>query len=274
MKKIVSIVVAVATVLCLGICSFAANNAKFGVTVVSENDKTAVVSIDYNGGASFNALDFEVKLSNKVKVEKCEKGAGFNNFMLSIQSNNTVLSFNPDSNPVKFGFAALDAFKIVKGKDLLVLTLKKNSAEKLTPNDVKLTVTNCAAIGSEKNTVTVAVSVTQLDGKGAETEKNEKTEKKSTTTVKSKSDTANEKTTSVASTLAESTDVAQSNSVSATAENNENETPKAADSSSVEEKQGTDRKKVIIVAAAAAALLLVIIAAVVFIAQKYKKESD
>lgn len=266
MKRLISVILAVVTVLCMDVCAFAAENARFGVTVVSENDKTAVISIDYNGGAAFNALDFEVKISDKVELQNCEKGTGFNNFMLSIQSNNTVLSFNPETNPIKFGFAALDAFKVIKGKDLLVLTLKKKTSAKLTSNEVKLTVTNCAAIDDENVTVNVGVTVTQLDGNAAAlTQKSEKTQ---ATTAKTKNDAAVAQTTATTTAVAESTKDGQ---VDTTGEYNEDTALNETQTKTEEKKQTTDRKKIIIIVAAAVALLLVIAAALVLIAHKYRK---
>ena len=87
MKKIISIILAAVTALCLFIPALAAENSRFGVTVVSENDTKAVVSIDFNGGTAFNCLDFEVELSNRVSVEKCAIGAGLRNFKIYAQDN-------------------------------------------------------------------------------------------------------------------------------------------------------------------------------------------
>lgn len=153
MKKIVSIIIAAVMAFCLCLPAFAAQSATFAVNVVSESDTRAIVSIDYEGGAAFNCLDFEVKLSKRLSVEKCATGAGLRNFKIYADDLNAnlgdtvIMSFNKDSNPIKFTFASISGFKAVNGKDLLTLTLKKTSADKLKADDVKLTVTNCGICG-------------------------------------------------------------------------------------------------------------------------------
>ena len=65
MKKIVSIIIAAVMAFCLCLPAFAAQSATFAVNVVSESDTRAIVSIDYEGGAAFNCLDFAFKKTER-----------------------------------------------------------------------------------------------------------------------------------------------------------------------------------------------------------------
>ena len=169
MKKFISVIIAAVMAFCMFIPALAADKAKFGVTLVSEDDSKAVVSVDYNGGSTFNCLDFEVKLSGRLKVEKCENGAGLRNFKIYVDDLNTedatLSSFNKDSNPIAFTFATTADFKAVNGKDLLVITLKKTTKDKLTADDVKLTVTNCGVSSASGGADPIGTSITQLGEK-------------------------------------------------------------------------------------------------------------
>ena len=168
MKKIISIIIAAVMAFCLCLSAFAAQSATFAVNVVSEDNTKAVVSIDYEGGAAFNCLDFEVTLSSRVSVEKSANGAGLRNFKIYTEDNENgvvLTSFNKDANPMMFTFASITGFKAVNGKDLLVLTLKKTSSAKLTEKDVKLKVTNCGISGATANEViSVNAQVIQIGG--------------------------------------------------------------------------------------------------------------
>ena len=267
MKKLISLIIAVVMAFCMLVPSFAADKAKFGVTVVSEDDSTAVVSVDYNGGSTFNCLDFEVKLSGRLKVEKCENGAGLRNFKIYVDDLNTddatLSSFNKDSNPVAFTFATTADFKAVNGKDLLVITLKKTTADKLTADDVKLTVTNCGVSAANGGADAIGTSVTQLGEKtdggsatapgqvGATVAKTDKTDASGTTT-------------SVTEKSEQSSTGGSDSSAGEKTETEKTDTNASAKLS--------DKKKIVIIAAAAACMVLVIAAGVVYIAKKAKKE--
>ncbi len=272
MKKIISIFIAVATVFCLCLPVLAAESATFSVDVVSESDTKAVVSIDYEGGAAFNCLDFEVELSKRLSVEKCATGAGLRNFKIYANDLNSdlgdtvIMSFNKDTNPVKFTFASITGFKAVNGKDLLTLTLKKTSADKLKADDVKLKVSNCGVSGSTADSViTVDVKTVQIGGSsevktsaasgqvgtavektGSATKAGETT---TVTTTAGSSETSEETTTTAAESVSESTDGSS-------------------------DTKTTDKKKIVIVAAAALIVLAVIIAGVAVIAKKAKKDNE
>ena len=270
MKKIVSIIIAFAVAFCLCLPAFAAQSATFAVNVVSESDTRAIVSIDYEGGSSFNCLDFEVKLSKRLSVEKCATGAGLRNFKIYADDLNAnlgdtvIMSFNKDSNPIKFTFASISSFKAVNGKDLLTLTLKKTSADKLKADDVKLTVTNCGLSGSTADSVITVEAKSIPIGGSAEIKTSAAAGQVGTTVAKTSGTTKAGETTSATTTAGSSelseeltTPVAESVS----GKNDEDTNTKT-----------TDKKKIVVVGAAALIVLAIIVVAVVVIAKKYKKE--
>lgn len=267
MKKIISIILAAVTALCLFIPALAAENSRFGVTVVSENDTKAVVSIDFNGGTAFNCLDFEVELSNRVSVTDCSNGAGLRNFKIYVgdlgTQDATLSNFNKDSNPIKFTFATTIGFKAVNGKDLLVITLKKDTADKLTSKDVKLTVTNCGISGAQAaSAVIIGTTVTQIGEKS-----------NTPVTVPGQAGTTVAKTSSAAktdaTTAATTVDSSKTTVQTEITDEHSGQTPGANGET---EKKQPDRNKIIIVAALAISMIAVIAAGVIFIAKKYKKE--
>lgn len=249
--------------------AFAADNSRFGVTVVSESDTKAVVSIDFNGGTAFNCLDFEVKLSGRVSVTDCSNGAGLRNFKIYVgdlgTQDATVSSFNKDSNPIKFTFATTVGFKAVNGKDLLVITLKKNTADKLTASDVKLTVTNCGISGANATSaIIINTTVTQI---GDKTDVAPATVPGQAGTTVAKTTTAKNGETTV-TTTSDSQDVTSRTEVT----DSQSETTTAEETSS--ENKSSSRNKIIIIAALALSMIAVIAAGVIYIARKYKKEDN
>lgn len=270
MKKIISIIIAAVMAFCLCLPAFAAQSATFAVNVVSEDNTKAVVSIDYEGGAAFNSLDFEVTISNKVSVEKVATGAGLRNFKIYAEDNydgiyqSVLTSFNKDINPMKFSYISLVGFEAVNGKDLFVLTLKKTSSAKLTEKDVKLKVADCGISGATANEViSVNAQVIQIGG-SADIK---------TSAAAGQAGTAVDKTNASVKTTATSavTTTADSSELSA-----ESTTPVAESTSDKNgENNGTkitDKKKIVIVGAAALIVLAIIVVGVVVIAKKYKKE--
>lgn len=270
MKKIISIIIAAVMAFCLCLPAFAAQSATFAVNVVSEDSKSAVVSIDYEGGAAFNCLDFEVKLSKRVSVEKATNGAGLRNFQIYAQdnfaSNGVVISsFNKDINPMMFTYVSLVGFKAVNGKDLIVLTLKKSSSGKLTSDDIKLNVTNCGINGSgESDVIIIGAKAVQIGG--SSTVKTSAAAGQAGTAVdKTNASVRTTTTSSVTTTAADSSELSAESTTpvaeSASDKNNETTGTKT-----------TDKKKIVIVGAAALIVLAGIVVGVVVIAKKYKKE--
>lgn len=267
MKKIVSIIIAAVMAFCLCLPAFAAQSATFAVNVVSESDTRAIVSIDYEGGAAFNSLDFEVALSNKVSVEKVATGAGLRNFKIYAEDNENgvvLTSFNKDANPMKFAFISITSFKAVNGKDLLVLTLKKTSSTKLTEKDVNLKVTSCGLSGaSETEVIMIDTKVIQI-GDSSTIKTSAAAGQAGTTIAKTSGTTKAGETTSAVTTVG-SSELSE-----------ESATPVAESVSGKKDEdtntKTTDKKKIVIVGAAALIVLAIIVVAVVVIAKKYKKE--
>ncbi len=272
MKKIISILIAAATALCLCLPVLAAESATFSVNVVSESDAKAVVSIDFEGGAAFNCLDFEVELSKRLSVEKCATGAGLRNFKIYANDLNSdlgdtvIMSFNKDTNPIKFTFASITGFKAVNGKDLLTLTLKKTSADKLKADDVKLTVSNCGLSGSTADSV-IAVDIKTIQIGGSSEIKTSAAAGQAGTAVEKTN--ASDKTTAT-SAVTTTADISELSAESTTpvAESTSDKNDESSDTKT------TDKKKIVIVAAAALIVLAVIIAGVAVIAKKAKKDNE
>lgn len=263
MKRIISIFVTAIIAMSLCVTAFAADSAKFAVNVVSENDAKAIVTIDYEGGLSFNCLDFEVELSDRVSVTSCDKGAGMRNFLINHMDDGIVSSFNDTTNPIGFAFASIVAFKAENGKDLLTITLKKNSADKLTAKDVKLTITNCGVSGSDSSSVTdIKSTAIQIGNETGEV----------TAAAPGQAGTTANKTT-VASSTTEVTTVKDGETTTAGDSKTDSEDRELTPATEEEKKSTADKKKIVIIAALAAATLAVIVAAVVYIVYKAKKST-
>ena len=267
MKRIISIFVTAVIAMSFCVAAFAADSAKFAVNVVSENDTKAVVSIDYEGGLAFNCLDFDVELSDRVSVTNCDSGAGLRNFKIYVGDLNTggatVSNFNDQSNPIKFTFATTVAFKAENGKDLLTITLKKNSADKLTSKDVKLTVTNCGVSGSDSSTVTdIKSTAIQIGNEMGEV----------TAAAPGQAGTAAPKTTAASATT-EVTTVNDGETTTAEDTKTDSEDRELTPETEETKKSTADKKKIVIIAALAAATLAVIVAAVVYIVHKTKNST-
>lgn len=248
----------------LCVAAFAADSAKFAVNVVSENDTKATVTIDYEGGLSFNCLDFEVELSDRVNVMNCDKGAGMRNFLINHDDNHddiSASSLNADSNPIKFSFISITAFKAENGKDLLTITLKKNSADKLTSKDVKLTVTNCGVSGNDSSTVNdIKSTAIQIGNETGEV----------TAAAQGQAGATAPKTTAASATT-QATTVKDGETTTAGDSKTDSEDKELTPATEEEKKSTADKKKIVTIAALAAATLAVIVAAVVYIVYKAKK---
>ena len=262
MKRIISIFVTAVIAMSLCVAAFAADSAKFAVNVVSENDTKAVVSIDYEGGLAFNCLDFDVELSDRVSVMNCDKGAGMRNFLIN-HDDSGASRLNADSNPIKFAFISITAFKAENGKDLLTITLKKNSADKLTSKDVKLIVTNCGVSGSDSSTVTdIKSTAIQIGNETGEV----------TAAAPGQAGTAAPKTTAASATT-EVTTVNDGETTKAEDTKTDSEDRELTPETEETKKSTADKKKIVIIAALAAATLAVIVAAVVYIVHKTKNST-
>ncbi|MBQ5591820.1 MAG: hypothetical protein IIU80_02640 [Clostridia bacterium] len=142
MKKFFALIVSVVLVIMTCVTASAESVANFNITLVSETDSEAVVTLDFNGGTGFSGLDFDMTVDSKrVKVTGAEKGAGFANF--EKQAGTAFALININADPIKATVLTLNAFRIVDGKELFKITLKKLTKDKLDSDDLVIDITNC-----------------------------------------------------------------------------------------------------------------------------------
>ncbi len=299
MKRVISLIMALALMLTMAVTAFASETVKFSVNVVSESNTEAVVTIDYEGGPGYNALDMTVSFSSRISIVEAKKGEALKTFLS--ENENAISSSNIKDNTVVTAYASIDPFKATGGKDLYRISIKKSSADKLKKSDVKLTVSNCGTLKSDGDVQTLTTSVTYTFDDTVETTKptaksTSKTTEKSTSKTTAKTTTKKGETTTKAgetttklgetttiagetTTLTETTteegfagfaeisgeDSSDGDALFADSYNEKNE--EKSDSKQL------DKKKIIIVGAAALCCLLVIAAVVFFIINKSKKDS-
>lgn len=164
MKKILCLLTVFVLLMVSMVTVSAESLAKFNLTLVSETNNQAVVTLDFEGGTSFSALDFEVVVNGeKVKVTSIENGEGLVNF----QKQGTALAMaNPDSVPAKVSLAMIPGYRNVDGKDLFKITLKKLTKDNLTATDIEVKITNCA----DNNYAPIQASVTTDIGSTADSQ--------------------------------------------------------------------------------------------------------
>lgn len=142
MKKFFALVLSVFLAMLTCVTASAESVANFNITLVSETDTDAVVSLDFNGGTGFSGLDFDMTVdSKKVKVVSAEKGTGFANF--EKQGGTAFALININATPIKATALTLNAFRIVDGKDIFTIKLKKLTKDKLDSDDIVIDITNC-----------------------------------------------------------------------------------------------------------------------------------
>jgi len=307
MKRVISLIMALALMLTMAVTAFASETVKFSVNVVSESNTEAVVTIDYEGGPGYNALDMTVSFSSRISIVEAKKGEALKTFLS--ENENAISSSNIKDNTVVTAYASIDPFKATGGKDLYRISIKKSSADKLKKSDVKLTVSNCGTLKSDGDVQTLTTSVTYTFDDTVETTKptaksttkpteksTSKTTEKSTSKTTSKNTTKKGETTTKAgettTKLGETTTIAgETTTLTETTteegfagfaeisgEDSSDGDALFADSYNEknEEKSDSkqlDKKKIIIVGAAALCCLLVIAAVVFFIINKSKKDS-
>lgn len=164
MKKFFALIISVVFVMLTCVTASAESIANFNITLVSETDTQAVITVDFEGGTGFSGLDFDMKVdSKKVKVTGAEKGAGFANF--EKQAGTAFALININADPIKATALTLNSFRVVDGKDIFKITLKKLTKDKLDSDDVVIDITNC--VDSAQQPIKVSLT-TDLQG-----EKNE-----------------------------------------------------------------------------------------------------
>lgn len=266
MKKIITLIVSVAILLLSCVTVSAESVANFNITLVSETDKEAVITIDFVGGTGFSGLDFDMTVnSSKVKVTGAEKGAGFANF--ESQGGAAFAIININSDPIKATALTLNSFRIVDGKDIFRITLKKLTKEKLTAGDIVVDVTNC--VDSAQQPIRVSLTTDLQGGSSAATT--------TTTTTTAVTD----KTTEVTSAASTDTDASElTNSVDGTSgEVIDIEDPSDDEyvpEDTLDDTDGEDDSKsnTPIIIAVVAVVLAAGVAAVVLVVMKKKKSTD
>ncbi len=159
MKKILCFISVCVMLMLSTVTSSAAAESKFKLRLVSENDTQAVLSLDFAGGTSFSAIDFNVEVNTKkVKVTDIVDGKGMINFKIQAQA--AVSQPNIKGDIAMVTAAMIPGYRNVDGEDLFVITLKKLTKETITADDIKIVFTNCqdATFGNIKPVVTYELS--------------------------------------------------------------------------------------------------------------------
>lgn len=272
MKKLISLLSAVLIILTLSIPCFALSPAKFNITLVSEDNSTAVVSVDFAGGTAFSNFDFEMKVNEKkLKATSAVTSDNVDAFLKELQMNNNagMAVMNPDT--LKATFASTSPYKNTKGKDLFVITFKKLSKEKITADDISVTFSCCGY----KDGTSLKVEVTNTIGSGTASSKTTTT---TTTTTKSDKTTAavtkngtTAATTSAANIpSAASTEISDSSELITNGQIDPDTITDIADETAAEE-NNTNSRKIIAVACAAVFMVIIIVAVCLYVVKKTKK---
>lgn len=159
MKKILCFISVCVMLMLSTVTSSAAAESKFKLRLVSENDSQAVISLDFAGGTSFSAIDFNVEVNTKkVKVTDIVDGKGMMNFKMQAQA--AVSQPNIKGDIAMVTAAMIPGYRNVDGEDLFVITLKKLTKDTITADDIKIVFTNCqdAAFSHIKPVVTYEFS--------------------------------------------------------------------------------------------------------------------
>ena len=281
-KKLVSLFLTAAMLFMLAVPSFAVKAAKFSLKKVSETDGEIVLSIDYEGGSTFNCIDFEVDYNDKkLKPVEAYDGDGLEAFIRELKKENGagVSAINKESKPIKGSMAVTSMFKVVNGKDLFIIRFKKLAKEKVTSDDIDVIFTNCASENEKiQASITNQLSGSSGNNNSAVTKISSDKKNNATTADKSGSSTKSD------ATAAAKDDKSQSN---ATDQNSDGtvQTVKVIDNSvrnedkqEQNESQNTDilqksdnAKKIVVIAAIVCCAVLVLIAVFVYLTKKKGK---
>ncbi len=148
MKKIISVFICAIMVLSLlPFTASAADEIDFTLRIKSETDNEVVLTLDYDGGTGFCALDIDISY-DRVRLERknCEKGDGYVAFEKYLSENDalSMCSINPGGNPMKVSMANTIGFKKIDGKkSVITLRFAKVPGTKFAKEDVTFDFTNC-----------------------------------------------------------------------------------------------------------------------------------
>lgn len=148
MKKLISVFVCLVMVLSLlPVTVLAADEIDFTLRIKEETDNELTLTLDYDGGTGFSALDIEISFDKiRLELKSCEKGDGYTAFEKYLEKNGaaSICSINQESNPVKVAVANTLGFKAVDGKkSVLTLKFAKVPGTKFAKEDVIFEFTNC-----------------------------------------------------------------------------------------------------------------------------------
>ncbi|MBQ8783381.1 MAG: hypothetical protein IJZ57_06380 [Clostridia bacterium] len=148
MKKLISVVICLLMVLSLlPFTVSAADEIDFTLRIKEETDSELTLTLDYDGGTGFSALDIEIAFDRiRLELKSCEKGDGYVAFEKYLNDNNeaSICSINQNENPVKAAIANTLGFKAIDGKkSVLVLKFAKVPGTKFAKEDVTFEFTNC-----------------------------------------------------------------------------------------------------------------------------------
>lgn len=148
MKKIFAFLICAVMVLSfIPVTVNAADGAEFKLCVVSQDEKSVTVSLDFAGGTGFCALDASIKYNNlKLTLENCQFASGFAAFKnyLESQGGMTIFNANNDSNPIKISIATTIPYKIVNNDGAVIkLKFSKIAGVNLSAEDISVSFDNC-----------------------------------------------------------------------------------------------------------------------------------
>lgn len=266
MKKTASILLTMLMLFALVLPCAAASPANFSMKIVSESDSEFVISLDYDGGSSFQNFDFELKYNEK-KLKPKEAYDGDGSFAFQTYSkkngNPSISVVNKDINPIKCAFASTVPFKAVQGKDMFIFSFQKLSKDKIAKSDISFKFTTC-----QLNDANVQVNLSTPWSAGSDSG-NAQSQQNAAQTSVSKPTADTSKATGVTSESTELVTVTdnQSSDVSSAEDTETN-----AMGETEVEKDGNSTKKIIIVVAAALCMVMIIVGVIISIRKKSIEE--
>ena len=148
MKKIVSVFICLVMVLSLiPFTVSAADSIDFKLRLKEETDSTVTLTIDYDGGTGFSALDFEVTYDRaKLQADTFQEGKGYEAFAKKIKKDGqiSICELNSRANPLRASIANTVGFSVTDGKKSVVeMKFIKAQGTKFSKEDINVEFTNC-----------------------------------------------------------------------------------------------------------------------------------
>lgn len=144
----------------------AADSAKFKICVESQNDKNVTVTIDFESGKGFNALDVSIKYNKlKLSLEDCQFASGFAAFKKYVEEQNgmTIFTVNKDENPINVSIASTVSYKMLNNDGSIIkLKFSKIEGANISKDDISLAIGNCQ--DADYNNIGTSVSYALTEG--------------------------------------------------------------------------------------------------------------